>query len=159
MNIIVVGRLIKGLGAGGMDVLQTIILCDITTMKERPRWMGLMAMSNAVGVVTGPFIGAGFAEDVSWSWIGWINLLAAGFTGMLAFFFLHLTPLEGGVKDKAKKLDGLGFAVFTVIGTAVALPLSWANSIYSWASWQTLVPLLVGLVLLVPFARSKGISK
>lgn len=151
MNIIVVGRLIKGLGAGGLDVLQTIILCDITTMKERPRWLGVMSMANAVGAVTGPFIGGQFAEKVGWPWLGWINLITAGATGVLAFFFLHLTPLEGDLKDKIKKLDWLGFALFIVIGTTIALPLSWANTLYAWGSWQTLVPLIIGLVLLVPF--------
>ncbi|KAM4065794.1 major facilitator superfamily protein [Hirsutella rhossiliensis] len=131
MKIVVAGRLIKGLGAGGLDVLQTIILCDITTLKERPRWLGVMSMANAVGAVTGPFIG--------------------GITGVLAFFFLHLTPIEGGIKHKVRTLDWSGFALFTVIGTTVALPLSWANTLYAWGSWQTLVPLGVGLLLLVPF--------
>lgn len=151
MSVIVVGRLIKGLGAGGLDVLQTIILCDITTMKERPRWMGAMSMANAVGAVTGPFIGGAFAEQVGWPWLGWINLITAGITGVLAVFFLHLKPIEGGIKDKMRKLDWSGFALFTVIGTAVALPLSWANTLYGWGSWQTLVLLIIGLLLLVPF--------
>lgn len=151
MKTIVAGRLIKGLGAGGLDVLQTIILCDITTLKERPRWLGVMSMANAVGAVTGPFIGGVFAEQVGWQWLGWINLITGGITGVLAFFFLHLTPIEGDIKDKMKKLDWSGFALFTVIGTTVALPLSWANTLYAWGSWQTLVSLIVGLLLLVPF--------
>lgn len=151
MNLIVAGRLIKGLGAGGLDVLQTIILCDITTLKERPRWLGVMSMANAVGGVTGPFIGSVLAEQIGWPWLGWINLITVGITGMLAFFFLRLTPIEGDIKDKMRKLDWSGFALFTVIGTAVALPLSWANALYAWGSWQTLVPLVVGLLLLIPF--------
>ncbi|KAF2264421.1 MFS general substrate transporter, partial [Lojkania enalia] len=151
MNIIVAGRLIKGLGAGGLDVLQTIILCDITTLKERPRWLGVMSTANAVGAVTGPFIGGASAEQIGWRWLGWINLITVGITGVLAFFFLHLTPIEGDIKDKMRKLDWSGFALFTVIGTTVALPLSWANTLYAWESWQTLVPLLVGLLFLVPF--------
>jgi MFS family permease len=105
MSIIVVGRLIKGVGAGGLDVLQTIILCDITTLKERPRWLGVLSMANAVGAVTGPFIGGVFAEQVGWRWLGWINLITAGIIGVLTFFFLHLTPIEGGIKDKMRKLD------------------------------------------------------
>ncbi|RDW58844.1 hypothetical protein BP6252_13320 [Coleophoma cylindrospora] len=150
MNVLVVGRLIIGLGAGGVDVLQTIILCDITTLKERPRWLGVMSMANAVGAVTGPFIGGVFAEQVGWPWLGWINLITAAITGVLTFFFLHLTPIEGGIKDKMRKLDWSGFALFTVVGTTVALPLSWGNSLYPWGSWQTLVPLIVGTLLLVP---------
>ncbi|KAF2272262.1 MFS general substrate transporter [Westerdykella ornata] len=152
MNVIVAGRLIKGLGGGGLDVLQTIILCDITTLKERPRWLGVLSMANAVGAVTGPFIGGAFSEQIGWPWLGWINLITVGITFVLAFFFLHLTPIEGDIKDKMRKLDWSGFALFTVIGTAVALPLSWADTLYGWGSWQTLVSLIIGLLLLVPFA-------
>jgi hypothetical protein len=151
MNLIVAGRLIKGLGAGGLDVLQTIILCDITTLKERPRWLGVLSVANAVGAVTGPFIGAVFAEHVGWPWLGWINLITVGITGVLTFFFLRLTPVEGGLRDKMRKLDWTGFALFIVIGTAIALPLSWADALYAWGSWQTLVPLLIGIMLIVPF--------
>lgn len=152
MNVIVVGRLIKGLGAGGLDVLQTVILCDITTLKERPRWLGVLSAANAVGAVTGPFIGGGFAQRTGWPWLGWIGLIAAVVTGVLAFFFLHLKPIEAGMKDKMKTLDWSGFALFTVIATIIALPLSWADELYAWGSWQTLVPLLLGLLLIVPFA-------
>ncbi|CAE7193227.1 hypothetical protein CFE70_007156 [Pyrenophora teres f. teres 0-1] len=151
MNTVIAGRLIKGLGGGGLDVLQTIILCDITTLKERPRWLGVMAVANAVGAVSGPLIGGAFAERVGWPWLGWINLIIVAITAVLTFFFLHLTPLEGDMKGKMRKLDWSGFSIFTVACTAVALPLSWVSTLYDWASWQTLVPLLVGLLLLVPF--------
>ncbi|KAG4443871.1 hypothetical protein IFR05_000637 [Cadophora sp. M221] len=151
MNIIVAGRLIKGLGAGGLDVLQSIILCDITVMKERPRWLGVLSMANAVGAVSGPFIGGAFAEQVGWTWLGWMNLITVGIAAVLAFFFLHLTPIEGDIKDKMRKLDWYGFGLFTIIGTTIALPLSWANELYPWGSWQTIVPLVIGLLLLVPF--------
>jgi MFS family permease len=152
MSTIIVGRLIKGLGASGLDVLQTMILCDITTMKERARWLGVLSSANAVGAVTGPFIGGAFAQDVGWPWLGWINLIAAGVTGVLTFFFLHLSPIEGDVRTKARKLDWSRFALFTIIGTIIALPLSWGNTLYPWGSWRTLVPLLIGLVLIIPFA-------
>ncbi|KAF2656375.1 MFS general substrate transporter [Lophiostoma macrostomum CBS 122681] len=151
MNIVVVGRLIKGLGAGGLDVLQTIILCDITTLKERPRWLGVISVTDAIGVVTGPFLGGVFAEKVGWPWLGWINLITGSITGILAFFFLHLTPIEGQIKDRVRRLDWYGFAFSAVIGTTVALPLSWASDLYPWASWQTLLPLIIGLLLVVPF--------
>ncbi|EOA89526.1 hypothetical protein ACJQWK_02675 [Exserohilum turcicum] len=151
MNLIVAARLIKGLGAGGLDVLQTIILCDITPLKDRPRWLGVLSVANAVGAVTGPFIGGVFAERVGWPWLGWINLIAVGIAGILTFFFLRLKPVGGGLGDKMQKLDWSGFALFTVIGTAIALPLSWANELYSWASWQTLVPLLIAILLIIPF--------
>jgi MFS family permease len=34
MSILILGRILQGVGAGGLDVLTDIILTDITTMKE-----------------------------------------------------------------------------------------------------------------------------
>jgi hypothetical protein len=151
MNTVVVGRLIKGFGAGGLNVLQTIILCDITTLKEQLKWLGVIAVADAIGGVMGPFIGGVFAQTIGWPWLGWINLITGLITGVLAFFFLHLTPIEGHIKDKMRKLDWYGFGSFTVISTTIALPLSWANDLFFGGSWQTLVPLLIGLLLIAPF--------
>ena len=150
MNSIVVGRLIQGLGAGGLDVLQTIILCDITTLKERPRYLGVVNLANAIGAVTGPIIGGVFTEFVDWRWLGWINVIVAATTGILAFFFLHLRRIETDLKTKLLRLDWTGFLVFTVAAATVALPLSWADAIFAWSSWQTLVTLIVGITLFVP---------
>jgi MFS family permease len=134
MNIVVVGRLIKGLGAGGLDVIQTIILCDITTLKERPRYLGLMSLATATGGVTGPILGGAFAELVDWRWLGWINVLVVGITGVLAFFFLHLRPIDAESKTKLLRLDWIGFLLFTIAATAVVLPLSWAGALFAWSS-------------------------
>lgn len=41
--------------------------------------------------------------------------------------------------------------LFTVGATALALPLSWADALYSWASWRTIVPFIIGILVLVVF--------
>lgn len=152
MNVVVAGRLIQGFGAGGLDILQTIILCDITTLKERPRWLGVLSAANAVAAVTGPFLGAGLAQPDVWPWLGWIGLILAGITALLAYFFLHLKPLDADLKDRVRMLDWYGFILFAIMAAAISLPLSWADTLYPWGSWQTLLPLVIGIALIVPFA-------
>lgn len=41
MPVLIVGRILQGLGGGGLDVLSEIILTDITSLKERPLFLGL----------------------------------------------------------------------------------------------------------------------
>ncbi|KAK7998662.1 MFS general substrate transporter [Apiospora marii] len=36
MPVVIAGRLLQGLGGGGLNVLQAIILSDVTTLRERP---------------------------------------------------------------------------------------------------------------------------
>lgn len=70
ISILIVSRLIQGLGAGGLDVLEEVILADITTLKERPLYLGPIATVIALGTITGPIIAALFSDLVNWRWIG-----------------------------------------------------------------------------------------
>lgn len=152
MTILIMGRLIQGLGAGGLDVLQEIILADITSLKERPLYLGVVAVFIATGSILGPILGAIFSESLDWRWIGWINLPITGIALVLTFFFLRLRPIPGRLSAKARQLDWTGISLFTVGATSTAMPLSWAGALYSWSSWKTLLPFIIGLLVLVIFA-------
>ncbi|TGO39832.1 hypothetical protein BHYA_0047g00360 [Botrytis hyacinthi] len=153
MNTIIVGRVLQGFGGGGIDVLVEIILSDITTLKERSFYLGLMAIPNAVGNILGPSIGAIFSNYASWRWIGWVNLPILGISAPLIVFFLNLRPVELDEKLSAnlKKLDWIGMILVVTGITIFVLPLSWAGSLFPWKSWQTLLPILLGAALLVIF--------
>lgn len=69
MSVVIVGRIFRGLGAGGLDVLEEILLADITSLKERPKYLGMLAMSIATGSIAGSVLGAVFCQFVSWRWI------------------------------------------------------------------------------------------
>jgi MFS family permease len=152
INIIILGRVLQGLGGGGLDVLQVMILSDITTLRERPLYMGVNAVFNALGNITGIVSAGIFSDLVSWRWLGWINLPLMGATFLLTTFFLHLKKLELDTKARLKRMDWLGLIVYGSGATSVALPLSWAGSLFPWSSWQTLLPLLIGVALLMVLA-------
>ncbi|KAF2868567.1 major facilitator superfamily domain-containing protein [Massariosphaeria phaeospora] len=151
MTVLIVGRVLQGLGAGGLDVLNEIILADITTLKERPMYLGIFAIPMLGGTVLGPVTGGLFAEYASWRWIGWINLPISTIGLALAILFLRLKPLEQPLSQKLRRLDWIGLALFTAGCTLFASPIAWAGAMFPWASYQTLVPLLLGFGLLVVF--------
>lgn len=62
MATVVVGRAFQGMGGGGLDVLSEVIVTDMTSLKERPLWVGLLAFPMAVGCILGPIVGALFTE-------------------------------------------------------------------------------------------------
>jgi hypothetical protein len=49
---------------------------------------------------------------------------------------------------KLERLDWIDMLLFATSATCVALPLSWADSLFPWTAWQTLLPLLAGMALL-----------
>lgn len=47
MRILIAGRLIQGLGGGGLDVLNEVLMCDIITLQERPLCISILAIPMA----------------------------------------------------------------------------------------------------------------
>lgn len=152
MPTIIAGRVLQGLGGGGLDLLGEIIVADITTLQERSLYLGLMALPLAVGTILGPTLGAVFSSFVSWRWIGWINLPLLGISFPLVFFFLRLRLIDATFKDNLKRLDWGGIFLSLSGITVFILPLSWADTLYPWKAWQTILPLLIGAIALVAFA-------
>lgn len=152
MRTAIAGRVLQGLGGGGLDVLSEVIVTDMTNLKERPLWIGLLTVPMAIGSILGPVIGALFSEYASWRWLGWYNLPFVAVAAPCAYFFLNLKSFEDSLGDKLRKLDWTGMALFAAGTVFFALPLSWAPAVYPWSSWRTLVPFVLGITLLIGFA-------
>lgn len=153
METVVASRVLQGLGGGGIDVLVSIVLADMTTLEERSTYLGLMAVPSAVGNIMGPFVGALFSTYASWRWIGWINLPFLGVGAVLLSLFLRLrtVPLGATLVGNLRRLDWVGMPLVVVGTTVFCVPVSWAGSLFPWASWQTLVPLFLGAATLAIF--------
>ena len=156
MTTVIAGRTIQGIGGGGLDVLSDIILTDMTTLKERPKYLGILGFVLAAGTVLGPVVGGAFSEYVSWRWTAWINLPFLVISLVLIPLFMKLKPTEGTFKSKWARIDWIGIILFFIGVTAFIIGITWGGSIYAWTSWETLVPILVGVASLVLFGFYEG---
>ncbi|KAI1386560.1 putative efflux pump antibiotic resistance protein [Hypoxylon trugodes] len=147
--VVIVGRVIQALGGGGLDVLNEVIIADITTLNERAFYIGLISIPMALGTILGPVLGAAFSEYVTWRWI---NLPLIGICLPMCVFCLDLKPMPDTFREQLARLDWVGMALFTAGATLFSLPLSWGGSMYPWRSPQTIVPLVIGVILLGVFA-------
>ncbi|KAJ4146883.1 hypothetical protein LMH87_001442 [Akanthomyces muscarius] len=143
LPVLILARALQGSGCGGIDVLNEILVADITTLRERAFYIGLVSIPFALGSVLGPVVGALLGEYASWRWIGWINLPLVALCLPLSIFCLALKPLEGGLVQQLAGFDWCGLALFVVGAVALTLPLSWVGAMYTGDSWRTLLPLFV----------------
>ena len=150
-TLMLVGRSIQGVGAGGLIALTNILITDMVRLRDRGKWFALVSVVWAIGSVTGPIVGGAFAEDASWRWIFYINLpiVAVGFVGIIAFLKLHFKATS--LRTKLAQIDYIGSFIFVASLTAFLIPLTWGGVMYSWSNWHTLVPLVVGIVGLASF--------
>lgn len=72
MNTVIAARVLQGFGGGGIDVLTQVILADMTTLEERSKYLGLMAVPSAVGNIMGPSVG-GLFTNVCYLEVDWMD--------------------------------------------------------------------------------------
>lgn len=53
MEWLIAARVVQGLGGGGCLTLTTVIISDITTLRERPKYLALGAFAWALGTNIG----------------------------------------------------------------------------------------------------------
>jgi len=68
-TMLIAGRAIQGIGGGGINMLIDLIICDLVPLRERPKYLGLVAIIFAIGTGMGPFIGGALVQRVSWRWV------------------------------------------------------------------------------------------
>ena len=117
------GRTVQGVGAGGIYVLLDIVCCDLVPLRERGKYLGLMFSWSGVAAALGPVVGGALAE-ANWRWIFYLNLPICG---LALAVILCCMRVQTGSHPKAPKLnqiDYLGNLIF--IPSMIALLLGLA---------------------------------
>ncbi|KAL2009526.1 hypothetical protein VTN00DRAFT_5333 [Thermoascus crustaceus] len=147
-----VGRAIQGVGGGGIFALAEIIVTDIVPLRYRGKYFGILSGMWSIGSVTGPILGGGFSENVTWRWIFYINFPFIGVGVVFVLLFLKLNFIHSSLMDKLRRIDYIGTVLFVGSTASFLIPLPWGGVMYDWDSRRTLVPLIIGAVGLVVFA-------
>jgi MFS family permease len=149
-DLLLAGRTIQGIGGGGVIAMSEIVVTDLVPLRYRGQWAGVLGAMWSLGSVSGPVIGGAFAS-VQWRWILWINLPFIGVSAVMIPLFLRLNVIPQSIASKLRRVDWIGTFIFVGSMTSFLIPLTWGGVMYSWSSWRTLVPLLVGVAGLVAF--------
>jgi EmrB/QacA subfamily drug resistance transporter len=157
MAMLIAGRVIQGIGAGGINVLCEILVCDLVPLRERGNYLAGMFGMIAVGTALGPFFGGLIVDNTTWRWVFYLNLPVGGVALVLLVLFLHVNYVkEKSLATSLGRIDWLGNLIFIGSISSVLLALAWAGAVYAWTSSNVLVPLLVGLAGLAGFFVFEG---
>lgn len=151
IGMLIGARVIQGIGGGGLIILVYVCISDLFSMRERPKYYGIMGMVWAIASGVGPVIGGAFTESVTWRWCFYINLPLDGLSLVLLFVFLKLDNPRTPLFDGLRSIDWLG--VLTIVGGVVMFLFGMESGgiTHPWDSAFTLCLIIFGLVTIALF--------
>jgi len=143
MVVLILGRVLHGLGGGGLTSTGMVVLGDVAAPKERGKYYGYFSVVYTTAGALGPALGGFIAEYLHWSVIFWMNIPLGIVAVVMTFTLLRGLPRH----DRPHKLDFLGAALIMSASSSFMLALSMGGVNYPWLSTPILA--LFGAALLL----------
>lgn len=142
MTVLIIARAVQGFGAGFMMISSQSIIAEVTSSRERGKFMGIMGGVFGLSSVLGPVLGGWFTDGPGWRWGMWMNIPL----GLLAMVVCILVlNLRVGQADM-KRFDWLGATFIAITTASLILMTTWGGTEYDWDSTMILT---LGAITLV----------
>jgi EmrB/QacA subfamily drug resistance transporter len=142
MLVLIFGRVLHGLGGGGLSSMGMIVLGDLVSPKERGRYYGYFAATYTTAGGSGPLLGGLIADHLHWSVIFWINIPMGLAALAITTSLLRRLPRY----ERPHLLDFVGASLIVLASVAFMLALNLAGVRYPWTSAPILALFAVALI-------------
>src|ERR1700691_905113 len=150
LPMLVGARLIQGLVSGPMMSVAQAILLRNYPIERRGMAIALWAMVIIIAPIFGPIIGGWITDNLSWSWLFYINLPVGAFAATASWSILR----HRESKKVKLPIDGIGLALLVIGGGALQFMLDNGND-KDWFNSPAIVAAavvsLISLCFLIPW--------
>jgi len=147
MFVLILGRVLHGLGGGGLTSTGMVVLGDIAAPRDRGKYYGYFSATYTTAGACGPALGGAIAEYLHWSVIFWMNIPLGLIAITLTLTLLRKLPRH----DRPHRLDFLGAFLIMTASVAFMLALSMGGARHTWTSPPILALFAVALVVGIGF--------
>ena len=132
--VLILGRVVHGLGGGGLTSMGMAVLGDLAAPKDRGRYYSYFSATYTTAGACGPALGGFISDYVHWSAIFWLNIPLGIIALRLTSERLRRLPRH----ERPHRLDVVGAVLIVAASVAFMLGLTLAGSRYPWLSPQVL---------------------
>ena len=127
IGVLIAARIVQGLAAGSLMTLSQAITAEVTTSRERGRYMGFMFAAFGVASVLGPVLGGWFTDGPGWRWGLYFNV-------PLGAISLVSTALLLKLPRRPKRLDWdvPGTIAMIVATSSLIVTVTFGGNQYEW---------------------------
>lgn len=127
---LIFGRVVHGIGGGGLTSMGTVVLGDIAAPKDRGRYYAYFSLTYTSAGACGPALGGLISDYIHWSAIFWLNIPL----GMVALALVSSRLRELPRYERPHRLDIVGAALIIGASVAFMLALTLAGPSHPWSS-------------------------
>ncbi len=152
VETLVVARVLQGAGAAAILPVSLTLAVAAVPRAQRNLAVGVWGGVNGLGIAIGPLAGGLVTEQISWSWIFWLNVPVGIVTLPLALWAVR----ESRGNERSLNVVSMLLVTAAVV-TAVWGIVSAAD--HGWGETTTLVGIGLAVVLAVAFVISERVSE
>jgi MFS family permease len=132
MPILIAGRLLHGLGGGGLTSSGMVVLGDVAAPRERARYYAYFSIVYTSAGASGPALGGLLADHLHWTAIFWLNIPLGLIALAVTASVLRRLPRH----ERPHRLDIIGALLIVVATVAFMLAVTSGGVRYPWGSVQ-----------------------
>jgi MFS transporter, DHA2 family, multidrug resistance protein len=114
LAMLIVFRVVQGLGGGGLQPMAQAILADTFPPQKRGLAFALYGITAVMAPTIGPTLGGWLTDNYSWRWIFYINLPVGLMTLFLVLRTVEDPPYLARNKSAGVRVDYIGIALLTL---------------------------------------------
>lgn len=152
-GMLIICRIVQGIGAGGLSALTQVIMAAMISPRERGRYSGYLGAAFALGTVGGPLLGGVIVDT---DWLGWRWCFYVGVPFAIIALIVLQKTLHLPVVKRRVKVDWAGAFFVTAAVSLLLVWVTFAGDKYAWLSWQTYVMTAGSLLLVLLFVLAES---
>jgi MFS family permease len=156
-EMLIAARAVQGVGAGGINMLVDLIICDLVPIRERSKFLGIIFGCIGIFTSVAPLIGGALAQNGQWRWAFYLNLPIGAVCMLIIFLYLHVNQADhDNFSSKMKRIDWGGVTILTLSCIGIMYAATYGGSALPWSDPRVYGPLTAGLVLIPVFVAYEG---
>jgi EmrB/QacA subfamily drug resistance transporter len=148
VTMLIVFRVIQGVGGGMLLPIGQLMMARAAGPARMGRVMSMVAVPAMLAPILGPTLGGLIVDNASWRWIFFVNVPVGAFA-----FLAALRTLPHGEREQTDALDVRGLVLMATGLPLLTYGLAEVGASGSLTSPKAIVPLVVGIALVLVFAR------
>ncbi|KIV91981.1 hypothetical protein PV10_06466 [Exophiala mesophila] len=147
---IIAGRVVAGIGGGGLTCIATFVTSDLVPLRKRGLWQGYGNLIYGLGMGSGGVVGGVLADRLSWRWAFLLQVPFIVVSTVMVIYLLDI-PVNPSTKPTLSRIDFVGAGLLVTSLVLLLLGLNTGGNQLPWAHPLIITSLVLSFVTLSLF--------